>query len=209
MPSWISLLTDRILPCNPVLASNFGQWLWPSGACFLDDQLWWGKQKKRIAPHEGIDLAGYANQQGKERWFASDQMGPGLFVPAIFAGRVVQRQQDFLNWSVYIRHDQFCRDGAVLHTVYGHVQLIRGKDKDKGKEEACCIGQKVEGVEEGEPVAVLAAYPRSAVPLHLHFTVAWIPKGISSHQLNWQMLSENQQIILLDPLTGCGAQGLT
>ncbi|CAK8725069.1 Peptidase M23 domain-containing protein [Candidatus Electrothrix laxa] len=187
MPSWISLLTDRIHACNPVLAGDFRQWLWQPGMYFLDDRLWWGKQKKRIAPHEGIDLACYMDQQGKERWFAPDQMVPGLFIPAIFSGRVVQLQQDFLNWSVYIRHDQFCRDGAVLHTVYGHVQ----------PKEEICISQKVAG---GEPMAVLAAYPRSTVPLHLHFTVAWIPESIAPHQLSWQMLSENQHIILLDPL---------
>jgi murein DD-endopeptidase MepM/ murein hydrolase activator NlpD len=189
MPSWISLLTDSIHVCNPALASDFRQWLWPSGTCFLDERLWWGEQKKRIAPHEGIDLAGYADQQGKERWFTPDQMGPGLFVPAIFPGRVVQLHQDFLNWSLYIRHDRFSRDGSLLqlHTVYGHVQ----------PKKMVYSGMEVRA---GEPVAVLDAYSRSVVPLHLHFTVAWIPKSISPHQLNWQMLSENQQIILLDPL---------
>ncbi|MCW5203625.1 hypothetical protein VU03_04555 [Desulfobulbus sp. N3] len=187
MPSWIFLLTERIHACNPALASGFRQWVWRPGMCFLDDQLWWGEQKKRISPHEGIDLACYADQQGKEHWFTPGHMVSGLFVPAMFSGRVVQLHQDFLNWSLYIRHDQFFRDGAVLHTVYGHVQP---------KEEAC-INQEVG---EGEPLAVLAAYPRSTVPLHLHFTVAWIPETIPSHQLNWQMLSENQQIILLDPL---------
>ena len=144
MPSWISLLTDRIHRCNPALASDFRQWLWQPGMCFLDDQLWWGEQKKRIAPHEGIDLACYADQQGKTR-----RLGPGLLLPAIFPGRAVQLHQDFLNWSVLIRHDQFCRDGAVLHTVYGHVQ----------PKEAVSIGQEVG---EGEPLAVLAAYPRRA-----------------------------------------------
>ena len=59
----------------------------------------------------------------------------------------------------------------------------------------------------GDLVAVLAPYPRSTVPLHLHFTVAWIPKDIPSHQLNWQMLSEHQQIILIDPLAECEVKG--
>jgi len=187
MSFWISLLTDRIHTCNPALASDFRQWLWQPGMCFLDDQLWWGEQKKRIAPHEGVDLACYADQQGQEHWFASGHMVPGLFVPAMFSGRVVQLHQDFLHWSVHIRHDQFCRNGAVLHTVYGHVQ----------PKEEVRIGQEVGG---GESVAVLAAYPRSTVPLHLHFTVAWIPESIAPHQLSWQMLGGNRQIILLDPL---------
>jgi len=160
--------------------------------CFLDDRLWWGEQKKRIAPHEGVDLACYADQQGKECWLglASGQTVPGLFVPAMFPGRVVQLHQDFLNWSLYIRHDQFYRDGAVLHAVYGHVQ----------PKETVCIGQEVGA---GDSVAVPAAYPRSTVPLHLHFTVAWVPETIPPHQLNWQILSENRQIILLDPSAEC------
>jgi hypothetical protein len=37
--------------------------------------------------------------------------------------------------------------------------------------------------------------------------VAWIPKDIPSYQLNWQMLSEHQQIILLDPLAECEVKG--
>ncbi|MCI5124936.1 MAG: M23 family metallopeptidase [Candidatus Electrothrix sp. AR5] len=182
MATWISLLTDKIQGANPTVAVNVQQWLWQPGMCFLDEQLWWGEQKKRIAPHEGVDLACYADQQGKIR-----RLDPGLLIPAIFPGRVVQLHQDFLNWSVSIRHDQFCRDETVLHTIYGHVQ----------PKETVQIGQEVRA---GEPVAVLAAYPRSTVPLHLHFTVAWVPESIPSHQLNWQMLSENKEIILLDPL---------
>ncbi|MCI5168639.1 MAG: hypothetical protein D3903_21725 [Candidatus Electrothrix sp. GM3_4] len=126
----------------------------------------------------------------------------------MFLGRVVQLHQDFLNWSLYIRHDQFCRDGSLLqlHTVYGHVQ----------PKKTVCSGMEVRA---GEPVAVLDAYSRSAVPvldaysrsavpLHLHFTVAWIPKSIPPDQLNWQMLSENQQIILFDPLAECEVEGI-
>ncbi|MCI5139775.1 MAG: hypothetical protein D3922_15510 [Candidatus Electrothrix sp. AR1] len=48
MTSWISLLTDRICACNPILASDFRQWLWQPGMCFLDDRLWWGEQKSAL-----------------------------------------------------------------------------------------------------------------------------------------------------------------
>ncbi|MCI5142224.1 MAG: hypothetical protein D3909_11010 [Candidatus Electrothrix sp. ATG1] len=182
-PCWISLLTDGLHVCNPAFAAEFRHWLWPPGSCFLDEQLWWGKHKQRLALHEGVDLVCFLNQQEEKQWLA-----PGLLVPAIFPGRVVQLQQDFLNWSLYIRHDAFCRDEAVLHTVYGHVQ----------PSEELCIGQNVIA---GDPAAVLAAYPHSSVPLHLHVTVAWIPRSIPSHRLNWQMLSEHEQIVLLDPLS--------
>ncbi|XOF33919.1 MAG: M23 family metallopeptidase [Candidatus Electrothrix sp. YB6] len=189
MPFWISLLTEKIQTLNPAFAAGFRQWLWQPGMCFQDDQLWWGERKKRITAHEGIDLACSADQQGRICWLA-----PDLLVPAVFPGRVVQLHQDFLNWSLYIRHDRFSRDGAVLHTVYGHVR----------PEATVCIGQEAAA---GEPVAVLAGYPRSTVPLHLHFTVAWIPENIAPHQLDWQMLGENRQIILLDPAAECDSSG--
>lgn len=160
MGSWVSLLTERIHTCNPAFEAEFQHWLWPSGTCFFAERLWWGKQKQRIALHEGVDLACFIDQQGKQCTVA-----PGLLIPVIFPGRVVQLHRDFLNWSIFIRHDSFCRtrgERAVLHTVYGHVQ----------PKEGLFIGQHVRA---GTPVSVLEAYPRSTVPLHLHFTVAWIP----------------------------------
>ncbi len=181
-PSWISLFTDTLKKGNPVFSAAFREWLWLAGTCFLDEQLWWGINKKRFAPHEGIDLACYTDQQGKTCWLDS-----GLLIPSIFSGKMVQLHRDFLNWSVYIRHEQFCRNRAVLHTVYGHVQPW----------ERLCPGQQLNA---HEPVALLNFYPQSTVPLHLHYTVAWIPKNIPLNQLSWQLLSENEQVRLLDPL---------
>ncbi len=180
--SWISLITDGIKRGNSDFLATFQEWLWLPGTCFLDEQLWWGRKKKRYSLHEGVDLACYANQQGQKCW-----LEPGLAIPSIFSGKVVQFHQDFLNWSVYIRHEQFYRNQAVLHTVYGHIQPWEG----------LCLDQQLRA---GEPVALLDASPRSGVPLHLHCTVAWIPQDIPAKQLSWQMLSEHERIILLDPL---------
>lgn len=180
MPSWISLFNKRLTACNPALAGEFQHWIQEPGTCFGDEYLWWGERKKRIAPHEGIDLLCYADRQGKKH-----QLAPGMRIPAIFSGRAVQLHQDFLNRSLYLRHDRFRRQGAVLHTVYGHVQA----------EETVCLGREIRA---GETAAILEAYPRSAVPLHLHFTLAWIPESIEPHRLCWQLLNEDEQIILLD-----------
>ena len=186
MPSWLSLFNDRITACNPDLAKEFQHWLLPPGTCFQDERLWWGERRKRTAPHEGLDLVRYADRQG-----AKNHVAPGLRIPAIFSGRAVRLHQDFLNQSLYIRHDQFRRDGAVLHTVYGHVQ----------PEESVRIGREI-GT--GESAAVLAAYPRSTVPLHLHLTVAWIPEDIPPNRLSWRLFNENERIIPLDPSAKCG-----
>ena len=188
MSSWISLLTKRITLCNPALAERSYHWIWPIGTCFGDERLWWGELKKRLAPHEGLDLIYYMDKQG-----AQHQIAPGVVIPTVFAGQVVQVHQDFLNQSVYIRHEQFCWNDAVLHTIYGHVQPNEGLG----------LGQDV-GT--GYPVVLLEDYPWSTVPLHLHFTVAWIPKDLPSQELSWQMLNEHEQIILVDPLAECDAE---
>ena len=185
MSSWISLFTERLTSCNPALEEKFRHWFWPIGTCLGDKQLWWGKQKKRLTPHEGVDLAYYMDKKGGKQHLA-----PGLRIPTIFSGTAVQLHHDFLNWSVYIRHEQFSRHDAVLHTVYGHVQPNEGLD----------IGREFG---EGEPMALLEEYAKSAVPIHLHFTIAWIPKDIPSLELSWQMLNEYEGIVLVDPLAEC------
>lgn len=188
MSSWISLFTDRITRCNPVLEERFRHWVWPIGTCLGDKQLWWGKQKKRLTPHEGVDLAYYIDKQGRKQ-----QVALGLVVPVIFSGQIVQVHQDFLNQSVYVRHKQFRLNGAILHTIFGHVQ----------PNEVVALEQEVGA---GKPVALLEEYPESTVPLHLHFTMAWIPNDVPSYQLNWQMLTEHEQIVLIDPLAECSVE---
>ena len=188
MTSWISLFTERLTCCNPELEGRLRLWFLPTGTRFGDERLWWGERKKRIAPHEGVDLVYCMDQQG-----AKHQLAPGLRIPTVFSGTVVQMHRDFLNWSVYIRHEQFSRNGAVPHTVYGHVQPT----------EKVRIGRNFRA---GETVALLEAYPRSTVPLHLHFTIARIPQTIPSRQLNWRMLSEHARIILVDPADDQEAQ---
>ncbi|WPD22606.1 MAG: hypothetical protein SD837_20770 [Candidatus Electrothrix scaldis] len=185
MSSWILLFTERLTRCNPALEETFRLWFWPIGTCLGDKQLWWGKQKKRHTPHEGVDLAYYMDKKGRKQ-----QVDPGLRIPTLFAGMAVQLHQDFLNWSVYIRHEQFCRDDAVLHTVYGHVQPNEGLDR----------GQEF-GT--GESVALLEEYAQSTAPVHLHFTIAWVPKDLPSQELSWQMLNEHEHITLVDPLAEC------
>lgn len=181
-PSWVSLFTDALKKGNPGFSAVFQNWLWPPGSCFLAEELWWGEKKKRLALHEGVDFVCYTDQHGQ-----TCQLDPGLLVSSVFAGKLVQLHRDFLNWSLYIRHEQFCQEQAILHSVYGHVQPREG----------LCPEQQINA---GEPVALLNFFSKSTVPLHLHYTVAWIPKNISSDKLSWQLLSENEQVRLLDPL---------
>ena len=151
---------------------------------FEDDTLWWGARKKRIAIHEGLDFVRYRDRSGEMRALAGC-----LAVPAIFHGEVGCFHRDFLAWSLYIRHPQFVMSGRILFTIFGHVQLG----------ETTRVGQQVA---EGEVVCFLDEYQQnSSVPLHLHLTMAWIPENVSPDDLDWKLLGDREQVILIDPMT--------
>ena len=182
MSSLFHLFTCSLLAENPAMADQFQEWSWKPGMGFQDDHLWWGEEKKRIAPHEGIDFVQYLDRKGTIRKLAC-----GLVVPSIFSGEIVRSHRDFLAWSLYIRHPQFKVSGHVLYTVYGHLQ----------PGEKISVGLQLAA---GEVVGHLEKYPHNrTVPLHLHFTVAWVAERVSPEQLDWQMLNGREQVTLVDP----------
>ena len=151
---------------------------------YQDTSLWWGEGKKRFTPHEGVDFVRFRDRSGKVR-----NLVGALVVPTIFPGELARIHRDFLAWSLYIRHPQFVMPGRVLYTVYGHLQ--------PGKK--VCVGRRVVA---GEVVGSLEKFrQKSRVPLHLHFTVAWVSENVFPEQLNWQLLSDCHLVTLVDPRT--------
>jgi len=183
---FVDLLTSTLLTAHFLPPETFADWLWMPGMGFQEKSLWWGARKQRIVLHEGVDFACYRDRAGKIK-----NLIPGLFIPTLFSGRIVQLHRDFLAWSLYIRHDQFRKSGAVLHTVFGHVQPVRDD----------CVGQELMA---GETVAVLNRYLRNdSVPLHFHFTAAWISDQVDPEQLDWQLLGDRSRVILVNPWSSC------
>ncbi|MBW2328363.1 MAG: hypothetical protein JRF04_01885 [Deltaproteobacteria bacterium] len=186
MPSFSHLFTRSLLAKNPAMAARFKQWLWEPGMGFQDTGLWWGREKKRISLHEGVDFVRFRDRNGKVCNFVSP-----LAVPTIFPGEIARFHRDFLAWSLYIRHPQFVLPGRVLYTVFGHLQIGN----------KVCMGQRVVV---GEVVGSLEKYRlNNAVPLHLHLTIAWISEVVAPEQLSWQLLNDRDLVTLVDPRTDC------
>ena len=53
----------------------------------------------------------------------------------------------------------------------------------------------------GEAIATIAAAAaqKTRIPGHLHITLAWVPLSIPADRLNWQNLSADLTITLIDP----------
>ena len=144
--------------------------------------LWWGERKKRFSPHEGVDYVEYLDRKGKSRNLVS-----GMAVPSFFSGEITRFHRDFLAWTLYIRHPQYVMSDHVLYTVFGHLQPREKVD----------VGQQVVA---DEVIGFLENYRQdSAAPLHLHFTGAWVSESLSPEDLDWQLLNDSDQVILIDP----------
>jgi len=184
MSSFSRLFTRSLLANNSAMAARFQQWLWEPGMGFQDTGLWWGEEKKRITPHEGVDFVRYRDKSGK----VCNLVGP-LAVPTIFPGEFSWFHRDFLACSLYIKHPQFVLPGRVLYTVFGH--LLPGEKESVGWQVAA-----------GEVVGSLENYHRNnIVPLHVHLTIAWISEIVAPEELSWQLLNNRDLVTLVDPRT--------
>lgn len=176
----VEMFTRFMLTGNPAIGADFQQWSWLPGMGFLDSNLWWGTQKQRLTPHEGVDFVQYLDTSDHIRHLDS-----GLMIQSILAGEIVQVHRDFLAWSLYIRHPQFVVAGRVLHTVFAH---LHPRQKALGRQ-----------VIASEEIGTLEQYSQSRVPLHLHFTVAWISGQVDPGQFSWRLLGNPEHVTLVNP----------
>lgn len=176
-----SAFTEQFLRLNGLEAAGFAGWEFLPGMRFGEGGAWWRDGAPREAPHEGLDLRGFRTPEGR-----SVPLGPGVRVPALWAGAVVAVVPDFLGHSVFVAHDRRDGEGRRLHSVYGHLEphpgLVPGSH-----------------LHEGEEVGAIAdpAARKSSVPPHLHATVAWIVDG---EPLDWDALRDPARTVLIDPL---------
>jgi murein DD-endopeptidase MepM/ murein hydrolase activator NlpD len=173
-----------LLVSNRPRLNGFKHWLFHPGMLFQSRQQWWGQEKSRLTPHEGLDLCWFADVTGKRR-----NIDHTITIPVAFPGTVVKISCDFLGQSIFVAHDIFPEPGRRLYTALGHTDPRAG----------LAVGQKVV---EGEIIAGVSAPAKrkTTVPPHLHITLALIPDSIPAAQLTWDNLSAEPTITLLDPL---------
>ena len=162
---------------------GISHFLFLPGMLFNDAGQWWGKKKMRTHPHEGIDIYLMRNIDG-----GIENVLPQMQIPAILPGYPVHFHRDFLGETLYVRHPEISREGAVLHTIYGHGQFNTDQSSPSFINKGVILGTI------SHPPAT------SAVPAHLHISCAWIMKNQRIEELNWEDMATNSNVHFIDPL---------
>ncbi len=175
------LFREKLISANNALKQDFREWLFLPGMLYGAGEKWWGQGGEREARHEGLDICFYRTTNTDIK-----QIKAGTKIPVIYAGTVATVIDDFLGKSIFVQHEQFHRDGAMLYTAYGHtlpgIKIKPGK-KIKGGD---IIGTAADTRKKG-----------GSVPCHIHVSTAWIPESQTVMELNWEVVKSVQ---LLDPL---------
>ena len=171
-----SLLVGRffeyLLAANRGRLVGFKHWLFHPGMLFRARQQWWGGEQTRSNPHEGLDLCYFEDMAGRRH--SLDQT---IVIPVPCPGRIVKISRDFLGQSIFVAHDMEPIAGCRLYTAFGHTAPEEGLSEGKS-------------VSEGEIIASISApdQEKTAVPPHLHLTLALIPDTVTPDQLTWAYL---------------------
>ena len=178
------LFGSSLVQCNRLREIGFEKWLFYPGMLFSSVEKWWGDRGTRPTAHEGLDICLYRTKDGQ-----ICRLTPDTMIPAMYDGRVVRLDDDFLGKSVYVRHEAYDDEGRPFFTIYGHIvpaDHIR-------------VGVSLR---QGEIFATISAFEKKKVRIlpHLHLSVARIPESFPCENLNWSVLGEQEQISLLDPL---------
>ena len=178
------LFHERLVFDNGLDWKGFQEWIFYSAMLFGSRDKWWGDRGERDRQHEGLDIYLYRTGDGDIQYLDADTK-----IPVIFDGRVVKVCKDFLGESVFVSHNIYNLNGSRLYTIYGHT---RPHDSIRSGEELSA----------GGVVGVLAGTRENngTIPHHLHISVAWIPDTVLSQELDWEVITEQDGIVLLDPL---------
>ena len=170
------------------------RFLFQPGMLFNDTLQWWGSMNRRPYPHEGLDICPIQCLD-----LSPDRVLPQMLVPALLSGQLVHFHSDFLGETLYIRHDQVWKEGAVLHTLYGHVAAIVDANTtgEQLSADHCCSSF----LDRGQIVGAISSPPATcSVPAHLHISCAWIREEQQVEELNWENMIANANVLFIDPL---------
>jgi len=175
---------ERLIRWNGLVEAGFAAWDFLPGMRFGERAAWWREGADRGGVHEGLDICSY--RTGDDRRLS---LGAGAHVPVVYAGEVVSVAPDFLGVSVFVAHGNRDGHGRRLHTIYGHVRPRSGLAPGSP-------------IADGEAVGSIAdtSGNKSAVPPHLHLTLALIDREGGPERLDWDTLSDRSRVLLLDPM---------
>ncbi|MFH2123779.1 MAG: hypothetical protein ABIJ50_09905 [Pseudomonadota bacterium] len=193
------------------------RFLFQPGMLFNDTIQWWEVQQgsflRRAEPchyqhwklpalrprlHEGIDI--YQIEHFDMR---SSYVLPQMLIPAILPGELIHFHRDFLGETLYIRHADIQQEGAVLHTLYGHVSSIPEVKTTPSFTPGSFTRTSLHSspFHKGQIVGTISPPSEtSKVPAHLHISCAWIHEDQLVKELNWKNMSTSANVVFIDPL---------
>ena len=163
---------------------TFKEWFFYEGMLFKSLETWWGRERSRPSPHEGLDIGFYKDTNDKIRC-----LEPGFKVPAVADGVVYDiSDDDFLGKSIFIRHDINNETGGILHSVYAH-SIPNGIDVN-------------DNVTKGDIIATVSDIRNRNLTIssHLHISMIWLPENYPKNLLKWQLMPESNDVVLSNPL---------
>jgi hypothetical protein len=180
----LSGFAGLLIRWNGLDTAGFAAWEFLPGMRFGERTAWWRGGSDRAGVHEGLDICWYRTVDGQRL-----SLGAGARVPVVSAGEVVSVVDDFLGASVFVAHAHRDAEGRRLHTAYGHVCPLPGLAPGSS-------------LEDGDAIGTIAATSgnKSAVPPHLHITLALIDCEAGPDRLDWDALHDRSRVLLLDPM---------
>lgn len=152
-----------------------GTWYFKNGMEFGNEYLWWGECKKRLVPHEGIDL-GYVEKNSE-----IIQVPPNFIIHNFIKGTVVRVIDDFIGKSVFIKHSKTI-DKKELFSIYGHIEA----------------NIKSESLKSFDDIGRIAS--KKGIPRHYHYSLALIPCNIENEMLDWKIINSIRQVEFINPI---------
>ncbi|MDY6893596.1 MAG: GNAT family N-acetyltransferase [Chloroflexota bacterium] len=176
--------SERLVTCNGLDRSKFARWAFHPGMLFGATMRWWGDEKSRERPHEGLDICMYGDEYGQVH-----NLDERTQIPVMYDGEIVKIDDDLLGKSVFVRHGIHHGDGKQLYSVYAHT--TPHNEAHEGK-----------FLSEGDVVATIADTRNKKVTIapHLHLSIAWIPTSLPHERLTWETMNDPDTVVLLDPL---------
>ena len=165
--------------------TDFSRWYFYSGMLFGSIGKWWGKSGDRPSPHEGLDICFFNDTKGNVK-----KLDGMIRIPLMDDGEVYDiSSDDFIDSSIFVRHDKRDAAGRYLHSVYAHSRPV-GHLKPG---QTVCYGDTIATM--GDPKK-----RNLTIPAHIHVSMVFLDIDYPKDMLAWKTLSLSHQARLVDPL---------
>ena len=178
-----NLFFSDLLEANGI--SDFSRWFFYSGMLYGSYDKWWGKGGVRPSSHEGLDICFFHDSRGSLK-----RLGGTIHIPVMGDGVVFDiSSDDFIDSSIFVRHDFKDANGHYLHSVYAHSHPV----KSLRPGQTLRYGDVVATM--GDPLK-----RNLSIPAHIHVSMVYLPEDYPKDMLSWKILSLSYQARLVDPI---------